>query len=160
VFEGSNESEIRVYVDASHIKEDNCGITGYVISYGKCPIIWRSKKQKLVTLSSAESEIVALCDAMREVSWLRDLIMEVGLGEPMVKIFEDNRACIDISKNAIVNDRTRHIMVKTEFIRMKLKEWKVDIVYVESKENIADIFTKGLDQKLFEKFQSGLGVRK
>ena len=98
-------------MDASHIKEDSCGVTGYVISYGKCPIIWRSKKQKIVTLSSAESEIVALCDALREVSWLRDIIMEIGIGEPTIKIFEDNKACIDISKNAIVNDRTRHVIV-------------------------------------------------
>jgi hypothetical protein len=159
VFEGSEKCEINVYVDASHIKEDNCGVTGYVISYGKCPIIWRSKKRKIVTLSSAKSEIVALCDALREVSWLRDIVMEIGIGEPTVRIFEDNRACIDISKNAMVNDRTRHIMVKTEFIRMKLKEWKVDIRYIESKENIADIFTKGLDQRTFEKLQYGLGVR-
>ena len=86
--------------------------------------------------------------------------MEIGIGEPTIKIFEDNKACIDISKNAIVNDRTRHVMVKTEFIRMKLKEWKVEINYIESKENIADIFTKGLDQKLFEKFHHGLGIRK
>jgi hypothetical protein len=159
VYEGSDGNEINLYVDASHIKEENRGVTGYVINYGKCPIIWRSKKQKLVTLSTAEAEIVALCDALREISWLRDLIMEIGLGEPVVRILEDNQACITISKNAVVNDRTRHIMVKTEFIRWKLKEWKVDIKYIESKNNIADIFTKGLDQKLFEKFRDGLGVK-
>ena len=64
-----------MYADASHIGEGAYGVTGYIIYYNGNPIIWKSKKQRCAATSAAEAEIVSLCDALKETTWLRDTIM-------------------------------------------------------------------------------------
>ena len=157
-FKKSEINEIKLCVDASHISEESHGVTGYIIYYADNPIIWKSKKQRVVALSSMEAEIVALSDAIKEVAWLRDLLMQLGFNEPTITIHEDNQACIAVSKNATVNDRTRHLMARTEFIRSKLNEWKVNWKYTPTKQQVADGLTKGLSRKQFEEMRKSMKV--
>ena len=91
---------------------------------------------------------------------IRNLLKEIGLpmNEP-TKIFEDNQSCISIANNASSIGRTKHLDVKFHFVRELITMGEILLVYCVSNENVADIFTKPLDRKSFEKFRSKLGLR-
>eukprot|EP00980_Cylindrotheca_fusiformis_P020026 scaffold7110_cov112-Cylindrotheca_fusiformis.AAC.1 len=95
-----------------------CSRTGYVIMYAGCPIIWASKMQTLVALSTTEAEYIALSSALREVISVINLMNELkarGFNlndkQPLVKckVFEDNQSCIEIAMNHRTRPRTKHL---------------------------------------------------
>ena len=157
-FKDFKEHTLKIYADASHISEGGYGMTGYIIFYNNNPIIWKSKKQRCVATSAAEAEIVSLCDALKEATWLRDTLMSMCLTEPNIAILEDNQAVIEIAKNAVISDKTRHIMPKTAFIREKLNDWNATIQYIPTDRQTADGFTKSLPFKAFTSMQNSIGL--
>ncbi len=131
--------------------------TGFVICYAGCPVLWTSKLQTEIALSTAEAEYIALSTAMREVIpfiyLLKELsfIFELHLPEAKVhcKVFEDNRSCISITSGQKFSPRTKHIAIKyhhfSEFVRRKV----IQVFPIDTKEQTADIFTKPLKEDLF-----------
>jgi hypothetical protein len=123
-------------------------------------VSWRSTKQKVVTMSSCESEYYALAEAAKEATWL-DLLMKNVQNKknekPMI-IFEDNQSTIKIAKNPIHSDRTKHIDVRHHFIREKVAEKKIEVKYIPTVDQIADIFTKSLRRVQHQKFTRELGL--
>ena len=71
---------------------------------------------------------------------------------------EDNQAVIEIAKNAVISDKTRHIMPKTAFIREKLNDWNATIQYIPTDRQTADGFTKPLPFKTFTSMQDSIGL--
>ena len=159
---------IVVHVDASFASEWNndtaeepssvLSRTGYVISYCGCPILWASKLQSEIVLSTTEAEYVALSQSMRDVTPLIQLLDELRITIPtssatpkvICTIFEDNHACIEISKSPRMRPRTKHIALKYHHFRSFVQDKTVSIQYVETSLQIADIFTKPLDEPLFK----------
>ncbi|TPX52854.1 DNA-directed DNA polymerase [Chytriomyces confervae] len=117
---------IEAWVDASHLSEGAYGVSGHAVFVGGNLVSWRSRKQKTVALSSMEAEVNALVDVVKEVMWLRELLTDLGVSGIKTVIHEDNQAAIASSKNAIVNDRTRHMLGKTTFIREAMKECNIE----------------------------------
>ena len=103
--------------------------TGYVIMYAGCPVLWKSKLQTEIALSTAESEYIALSQAMREVIPLMNLLVEIScvfdvhMPKPQVhcKVFEDNRSCIAIAEANKFSPRTKHIALKYHHFRPHVK---------------------------------------
>jgi len=131
--------------------------TGYVLMLGKCPLIWVSKLQSLIALSTVEAEYIALSQAMREVLPMRELLSEIGekQGLNFVKpclthstIFEDNNGALSLAVSPSTTPRTKHIAVKYHFFRDQVGKG-VELKKVDSREQVADIFTKGLVEELF-----------
>jgi len=94
--------------------------TGYVITYAGCPIVWASKLQPLIALSTTEAEFIALSTALREVIFLMNLLKELkeqGIPVPftqpkvMCKVFEGNAACIEVAKEPKLQPCTKHMAV-------------------------------------------------
>jgi hypothetical protein len=110
------------------------------------------KKQRTIALSSMEAEIMALVDALKDTIWLKELLKEVGLLNIAINIYEDNQACIKVATNPIANDRTKHIMAKTKFVKKTLEDLNATIHFVETKEQRADGYTKGLGPQGFREF--------
>jgi hypothetical protein len=132
------------YVDASYANcEDYSSISGYVTLLGSNILSWQSGKQRLVALSSAESEYMALTPAIQEVLWLKDLLQELKLDQKDIKLYEDNQACIALAKNPQDHRRTRHIQVKYHFCRQHIEDKQVELIYCPTKSQLADVFTKG-----------------
>ena len=150
------------YSDASYAedKEDRKSTGGYTFVGNGGAISWKSRKQKSVTLSSCEAEYCALADAAKEAMWLKSLIQEVDKNakkEPMI-IFEDNQSTIAFAKNPIQSERTKHIEVKYHYIREKVAEGKIEVKYMPTTDQVADIFTKSLCRVQHEKFTRALGL--
>ena len=110
--------------------------------------MWRSKKQKVVALSSAEAEFRGIARGITEVLWVRRLLTEIGYSpqEP-TKIFSDNKAAIQISENPVQHDRTKHIEVDRYFIKEKLEAKIIALPFVRSKDQLADILTTAVNEK-------------
>eukprot|EP00961_Rhodomonas_salina_P079546 1068847-Rhodomonas_salina.1 len=93
-------------------------VTGYIISMNKGPIAWKSKLQSCVTLSSAEAEFVAASQCCVEVVYLRNLLRDLNFGQTeQTEIWEDNAACVMMSKNQVNADRSRHIDTRWYWLR-------------------------------------------
>ncbi|CAJ1933824.1 unnamed protein product [Cylindrotheca closterium] len=148
--------------------------TGYIITYAGCPIVWASKLQTLVALSTTEAEYIALSSSLREVIALMNLINELksldfklSVDTPKVicTVFEDNRSCLEIATNHRTRPRTKHLSIRLHHFRSHVLAKTIDIKHISTKEQLADIFTKPLarDQsiKLRDRFMGwdSLGER-
>ena len=167
VYKIDKEKGIECHVDAgfagawdqadSDNPENVLSRTGYIISYAGCPIIWCSKLQTEIALSTAEAEYIALSQAMREVLPLMELLKEVDLvfklhlPKPKIhcKVFEDNNSCIAMAEAVKFSPRTKHIALKYHHFRRFVKDLTIKIFPIDTKEQTADIFTKPLDEALF-----------
>ena len=161
VFSADGDSDIVGYADADYAGnlDDRSSTSGYAFLCRGGAIAWASKKQKSPARSSAESEIMALDLAVREARWLRKLSKALGMSTEPTTIHEDNSAAIAISAKHRRTQRTKHIDVQYFAVCNDVKEKRVAIEPVASEDNVADIFTKGLERTKFEKFRHLLGVR-
>jgi len=151
---------VQVYVDASFpnghevVQAKGKSRSGYSGHYGAALIFCRSMRQKLVTRSTAESEIVAMDDASSLTMWVRGFLDILGLLTGPVVMYEDNQSTIAMVKNGnCTAERTRHINVKYFWLHEKIKAGEIVLRYVASENNVADYFTKSItDATLFRKF--------
>ena len=134
--------------------------SGYVFQLGKSTISWCSKRQQTVAKSSTEAEYVALAMATQEVVWLRRLLsdLRIDISAP-TELREDNQGAIDLSRNPKHHGRTKHIDVSFHFTRERIATKEIDVKYVPSTMNLADVMTKPLPRVPFENFRDELGVR-
>ncbi|XP_028391792.1 uncharacterized protein LOC114516495 isoform X1 [Dendronephthya gigantea] len=136
---------------------DRRSITGYNYQLAqKGPLIsWKSRKQPTVALSTCEAEYIALTNAMQEAKFLKQLCidMKVSIHEGKAFIKIDNQGAMNLAKNPIHHQRTKHIDIRYHFIREEVKEGRVSLEYVSTEENIADIFTKPASKIKLEKFK-------
>ena len=128
--------------------------------YAGCPIIWASKMQPLIGLSTTEAEYIALSTALREVIAVMHLMQELkeegfAVYHPTPKItcrtFEDNQSCIEIATNHKTQPHTKHLSVRLHHFQSYLLSRAITIEHVSTKEQIADMFTKPLAQVQFYK---------
>ncbi|XP_021739470.1 uncharacterized protein LOC110705845 [Chenopodium quinoa] len=120
-------------------------VTGYVLLLGNSPISWKSKKQSTTSKSSAEAEYRAMSHASGEVDWLVRLLTEMGLFDlKPVKLYCDSQSAIHIAKNPVFHERTKHIEVDCHFTRDKVLEGLIELCYLPTGQQLADVFTKQL----------------
>ena len=108
-------------------------------------ISWKNKKQDIVVRSSAEVEYRAMVLATCELIWLKHLLQELRFGKDVqMKLICDNQAALHISSNPVFQERTKHIEVDCHFIREKIASGCMTTSFVNSNDQLADIFTKSL----------------
>jgi len=138
---------------------DRKSISGYIYLLGGGAIAWSSKKQGTVALSSTEAEYIAATHAARQAIWLRHLFN--GLNLPLkgsTSIHADNQSAIALSKDSQFHARSKHIDIQHHFIREKVGDGSIELVYCPTDEMLADILTKGLSKAKHEKFTRELGL--
>ncbi|KAJ7962054.1 Retrovirus-related Pol polyprotein from transposon TNT 1-94 [Quillaja saponaria] len=141
--------------------DDRKSTTGFVFFRGNNAISWVSKKQPIVTLSTCEAEYVAATSCTCHAIWLRRLLKE--LQEPQkeaTQIFVDNKSALALAKNPVFHDRSKHIDTRYHFIRECIAKKEVEVKFVKSLDQVADIFTKPLKFEVFQGLRELLGVRK
>lgn len=138
---------------------DRKSVSGCIFMLQNGPITWYSKKQTTVALSTAEAEYTALSFAAREAVWLSHLLTDFDSApsEPLL-IYEDNAAAICMSKNAEYHNRTKHIDVKTHFIRHQVENNVISVKHLSSSEMLADLFTKPLPRERFQCLRTRSGI--
>jgi hypothetical protein len=146
--------------DWANDKADRKSITGWVAKVNGDPISWASKKQRTVAQSTCEAELYAEAAAIQEVLWLRGLLKELGLHvQTGSRVLGDNQSTIAISHNGIKGERTKHVDVKYHFITETVESGAVQLKWIPTTEQQADIFTKALATPIFEHFRKLLMTR-
>ena len=140
--------------------DDRHSTSGYVFKLSGGAITWSSKKQATVALSSTEAEYMGLCQATKEATWIKRLLikLEHHQANDSVNIYCDNQGVIALAKNAVHHTRTKHIDVQYHFIREKVQKNEIKILYCGTEDMVADIFTKGLGKDKHNRFRDGLGL--
>nr|GEZ55498.1 putative copia-type protein [Tanacetum cinerariifolium] len=116
--------------------------SGYFSLVGGNLVTWRSKKQKVVSLSSAEAEFRGIAKGLAEALWIRKLVSEIRFPpRGRTQIMCDNKAAIQILKNPVQHDRTKHVEVDQHFIKEKLEAGIIELQFVKSSYQLADILT-------------------
>ena len=114
---------------------------------------WFSKKQTCIALSSTEAEYIVLVESAREFKWVQYLLHEVYKIETS-NIYEDNQSTIKLIEGEMTGSRTKHIDIRYHFVHQFIKDNEVNLLYVKSEDNIADMMTKPFSAeklKLFRK---------
>ncbi|RVW60435.1 Retrovirus-related Pol polyprotein from transposon RE1 [Vitis vinifera] len=145
MFSKNDHLRVEGYTDADWAGNimDRKSTSGYFTFVGGNLVTWRSKKQKVVALSSAEAEFRGMAKGLCELLWL--ILTEIGFApDSEMKLFCDNKAAIDISHNPIQHDRTKHVEVDRHFIKQNLDAKIIQFPFVKSEDQLADILTKAV----------------
>jgi len=161
LFERNGSVGLEAYTDADYAGSivDRRSTTGYCTFLGGNLVTWKSKKQSVVSRSSAKAEFRAMAQGICELLWLGSILedLRIKIDEPM-RLYCDNKFAISIAHNPLQHDKTKHIEVDRHFIKEKLDNGLICTPYVSSQGNLADLLTKGLNSNNFEKFVSKLGM--
>ena len=161
IYRRHDHLRIEAYSDAGYAgdKGDRKSTTGYCTYVGGNLVTWRSRKQKVVSCSSAEAEYRAMAATAREMVWLQSFVQDLGITTPMpMPMHCDNQAAIFIAGNLAFHERTKHIEIDCHFIRDKVLMGVISTPHVSSSDQIVDIFTKSIIGVSYDCLGSKLGM--
>jgi hypothetical protein len=121
--------------------------TGFIVMIGGGPVSWSTRQQKTVAISTTEAEYMAGVEVVKEIKWIKQLLLDLGQEETSTKIssiFCDNQGAIALTKNPGHHARTKHIDVKHHFIRQEQENRVVNFKYTPTNKQAADMMTKNL----------------
>ena len=135
-------------------------LTGWIVFLGNSPVSWKTKKQHIVSRSSAEAECRSMAMTTCELTWLKALLESLGVSHlaPM-SLHCDNQSALHMSQNPVFHERTKHIEVDCHFIRDAIVAGSITTKFVTSSLQLADIFTKALGKQQYEFLLRKLGIR-
>lgn len=120
-------------------------VSRYLVLLSNSPISWKSKKQPTIFRSSAEAEYRAMANAAFEITWLVRLLKEIGVAEmELVTLHCDSQYAIYIARNPVFHDRTKHIEIDCHFTKYKVLEGLIQLSYLPTQHQLADILTTTL----------------
>ncbi|CAL8993798.1 unnamed protein product [Prunus brigantina] len=161
MFSKNRDLEVVGYTDADWAGSitDRRSTSGYFTFVGGNLVTWRSKKQNVVSRSSAEAEYRGMAHGVCELLWIRRLLTELGFkpGKPM-ELHCDNKSAIDIAHNPVQHDRTKHVEVDRHFIKEKIEKKIIRLPFVKSEDQLADILTKAVCSRVFYDSLTKLGI--
>ena len=144
--------------DFAGCKLDRKSTSGACQFLGSNLISWFSKKQNSVALSTAEAEYVAAGSCCAQILWIKRQLEDYGITLDKIPIRCDNTSAINLTKNPIQYSRTKHIEIRHHFIREHVANNDIYLDYVNTNDQLADIFTKSLSEERFCYLRGELGV--
>ena len=144
--------------DFAGCKIDRKSTSGSCQFLGRRLVSWYSKKQHSVSTSTAEAEYIAAGSCCAQILWMRNQLQDYGLVLNKIPILCDNTSAIAIANNPVQHTRTKHIDIRYHFLREHVMNGNVELHFVPTDQQIADIFTKPLDESTFSRLVGELGM--
>jgi len=159
---GGERHDLVGYTNADRASQSHRhAISGYAFLIDSGAISWRSRKQELVTLSTAEAEYVAATHTVKEAIWLQKLIFELfPTLSAQTTMFCDNQATLILTTTDNYHARTKHINIRYHFIRHVVETGALNLIYCSTDDMIADILTKALPRWKINFHTTTLGLRR
>ncbi|GMI98499.1 hypothetical protein HRI_003519200 [Hibiscus trionum] len=151
---------LHAFSDADYggCKIDRKSTSGTCQFLGSMLVSWFSKKQNSVALSTTEAEYISLGSCCAQVLWMKQQLLDYGVKMETIPLRCDNTSAICLTKNPIQHSRTKHIEIRHHFIRDHVSKNDVVIEFVDTLNQLADIFTKPLDKERFWTLRRELGL--
>jgi hypothetical protein len=158
---GGERHDLLGYTDADGAtQEHRRAISGHAFLIDGGAVSWSSRKQELVTLSTAEAEYVAATHAAKEGIWLRRLLSELfPPAPPTTTLHCNNQAACKLATTDNFHARTKHIDIRYHFILQVIEDGSLNIVYCPTDDMIADTLTKAVPSWKVKGFAGALGLR-
>jgi transposase InsO family protein len=145
--------------DFASCEETRRSVSGVVLMLNGGPVMWCSRKQTSVSTSTLESEYIASGVAAREVVWMRRLLDDIGARQAgPTRLWCDNQGAIALVDNFEIKRRSKHIDVQHHYVREQAQLKVIDVKYVNTSDNLADLFTKALGLPKFRELCFNLNL--
>ena len=136
-------------------------VTGYAMFLMNAPILWKSRGQKTVSLSSSEAETNALSDGVKEIKFVVQILISMKIPVTLpITVFVDNMGSVFMSRNHTASSQTRHIDTRNAFVREMQEEGFLKVTYVKTDDNRSDILTKNVNSETFTRHADAYMIEK
>ncbi|GKF06608.1 hypothetical protein Tco_0037276, partial [Tanacetum coccineum] len=142
---------LTAYVDADHAgcQDIQRSTSGSAQFLGDKLVSWSSKKQKSIEISTTEAEYIAMSGCCSQILWMRSQLTDYDFVFNKISLYCDNRSAIALCCNNIQHSRSKHIDIRRHFIREQVEKGVVELYFVTTDYQLADIFTKALPRERF-----------
>ena len=137
------ENSLVMFCDAAYAPQSARSHGGWLVMYGGSPIMWRSGRQSMITLSTAEAELLAIIDGAIAMKGVEALLMDMGLQVEEKQIASDSTAALSISTGSS-SWRTRHLKIKANWLQEQVSHGQFTTVHCPGERQPADLLTKAL----------------
>ncbi|GJY67728.1 hypothetical protein Tco_0470710 [Tanacetum coccineum] len=153
--------ELTAFSDADHAGclDTRKSTSGGIQFLGDKLVSWMSKKQNCTAMSSAEAEYVALSASCAQVMWMRTQLQDYGFNYNKIPLYCDSQSAIAISCNPVQHSRTKHIHTRYHFIKEHVENGIIELYFVRTEYQLADMFTKALPEDRFKYLVRRIGMR-
>nr|GEX45007.1 retrovirus-related Pol polyprotein from transposon TNT 1-94 [Tanacetum cinerariifolium] len=152
---------LTAFSDANHAGciDTRKSTSGGIQFLGDKLVSWMSKKQNCTAMSSAEAEYVALSASCAQVMWMRKQLQDYGFNYNKIPLYYDSQSTIAISCNPVQHSRTKHIHTRHYFIKEQVENGIIELYFVRTEYQLADMFTKALPEDRFKYLVRQIGMR-
>ncbi|GJR90533.1 retrovirus-related pol polyprotein from transposon TNT 1-94 [Tanacetum coccineum] len=153
--------ELTAFSDADHAGciDTRKSTSGGIQFLGDKLVSWMSKKQDCTAMSSAEAEYVELSASYAQVMWMRTQLKDYGFNYNKIPLYCDSQSAIAISCNPVQHSRTKHIHTRYHFIKEQVKNGIIELYFIRTEYQLADMFTKALPEDMFQYLVRRIGMR-
>lgn len=161
-YDAKSSLQLEAYCDSDwgSCHHSSRSVSGVCLLLGTSLISWTSKKQPVVSRSTAEAELRALADTACDLSWFHLLLSELQIPQPRpTTIYCDNQAALDIAADPVFHPKTKHFAMDCHYVREQVLSGLIRPVYIPSNLQLADVLTKGLPRQSHWHILSNLNVK-
>ncbi|GJR50781.1 retrovirus-related pol polyprotein from transposon TNT 1-94 [Tanacetum coccineum] len=156
-----NAMSLTAYADADHAgcQDSRRSTSGSAQFLGDRLVSWSSKKQRSTAISTTEAEYIAMSGCCAQILWMRSQLKDYGFDFNKIPLYCDNKSAISLCCNNVQHSRSKHIDIRHHFIREQVENRVVELYFVETNYQLADILTKALPRERFKFLLPRLGMK-
>nr|GEW63946.1 retrovirus-related Pol polyprotein from transposon TNT 1-94 [Tanacetum cinerariifolium] len=150
---------LTAFADADHAGCQDNRTSRSVQFLGERLISWSSKRQKITAIFSTKAEYIAVSGCCAQILWMRSQLSDYGLVFNKILMYCDNKSAIALCCNNVQHSRSKHIDIRYHFIKEHVENGVIELYFINTENQLADLFTKALGRDIIEFLTNKLGMR-